>query len=150
MGYVSFSELQTCQLFERRRDESFNSITDLNGSGESSILDAICLVNSITGLNGSGKSNILDVIFFALGITNMPTVRAHRGRGQGLQRRCIVAPEDEYDMAEEAGAYLQLVRSFVLGITNMSTFERKIYRDVIVVLLQRFRRSGPRWNLVSD
>ncbi|VTT73052.1 unnamed protein product [Fusarium fujikuroi] len=47
---------------------------------------------------------------------------------QGLQRRCILAPEDEYDMAGEAGAHLQLGRSFVLGITNMSTFERKIYR----------------------
>ena len=32
--------------------------------------------NSITGLNGSGKSNILDAICFVLGITNMSTVRA--------------------------------------------------------------------------
>lgn len=32
--------------------------------------------NSITGLNGSGKSNILDAICFVLGITNMNTVRA--------------------------------------------------------------------------
>ncbi len=32
--------------------------------------------NSITGLNGSGKSNILDSICFVLGITNMSTVRA--------------------------------------------------------------------------
>ena len=32
--------------------------------------------NSITGLNGSGKSNILDAICFVLGITNMQTVRA--------------------------------------------------------------------------
>lgn len=41
--------------WRRRRDESFNSIT---------------------GLNGSGKSNILDAICFVLGITNMSTVRA--------------------------------------------------------------------------
>lgn len=40
---------------DMRRDESFNSIT---------------------GLNGSGKSNILDAICFVLGITNMSTVRA--------------------------------------------------------------------------
>lgn len=40
---------------DQRRDESFNSIT---------------------GLNGSGKSNILDSICFVLGITNMSTVRA--------------------------------------------------------------------------
>lgn len=32
--------------------------------------------NSITGLNGSGKSNILDAICFVLGITNMSTMRA--------------------------------------------------------------------------
>lgn len=38
--------------------------------------------NSITGLNGSGKSNILDSICFVLGITNMTTVRA-----QNLQVR---------------------------------------------------------------
>lgn len=46
---------------DERRDESFNSIT---------------------GLNGSGKSNILDSICFVLGITNMSTVRA-----QNLQVR---------------------------------------------------------------
>lgn len=43
------------RLILRDRDESFNSIT---------------------GLNGSGKSNILDAICFVLGITNMQTVRA--------------------------------------------------------------------------
>jgi structural maintenance of chromosome 2 len=32
--------------------------------------------NSITGLNGSGKSNILDAICFVLGITHLNTVRA--------------------------------------------------------------------------
>ncbi|KAL6127038.1 hypothetical protein ACLB2K_075083 [Fragaria x ananassa] len=32
--------------------------------------------NSITGLNGSGKSNILDSICFVLGITNLQQVRA--------------------------------------------------------------------------
>lgn len=32
--------------------------------------------NSITGLNGSGKSNILDAICFVLGITSMSVVRA--------------------------------------------------------------------------
>lgn len=79
-------------------------------------------LNTITRLHGSGKSSTLYAILFALGITNMPTVRAHRGRGllfpngsgesnigvmasrQGLQQRCILVPEDEYDMAEEAGA----------------------------------------------
>ncbi|KAI1752594.1 RecF/RecN/SMC N terminal domain-containing protein [Xylaria castorea] len=41
--------------------------------------------NSITGLNGSGKSNILDAICFVLGITNMSTVRA-----QNLQVRIAI------------------------------------------------------------
>ena len=40
--------------------------------------------NSITGLNGSGKSNILDAICFVLGITSMSTVRA-----QNIQVRNI-------------------------------------------------------------
>ena len=31
--------------------------------------------NSITGLNGSGKSNILDAIRLVLGLTNMSSVR---------------------------------------------------------------------------
>lgn len=43
--------------------------------------------NSITGLNGSGKSNILDSICFVLGITNMSTVRA-----QNLQVSSIPEP----------------------------------------------------------
>lgn len=42
--------------------------------------------NSITGLNGSGKSNILDAICFVLGITSMTTVRA-----QNIQVRTWVA-----------------------------------------------------------
>jgi structural maintenance of chromosome 2 len=32
--------------------------------------------NAITGLNGSGKSNILDSICFVLGINNLSVVRA--------------------------------------------------------------------------
>jgi chromosome segregation ATPase len=40
------------------------------------IIDRDESFNSITGLNGSGKSNILDSICFVLGITNMTTVRA--------------------------------------------------------------------------
>ncbi len=41
--------------------------------------------NSITGLNGSGKSNILDAICFVLGITSMNIVRA-----QNIQVRVIL------------------------------------------------------------
>lgn len=56
--YDQFCEAILCyfnELILHDRDESFNSIT---------------------GLNGSGKSNILDAICFVLGITNMQTVRA--------------------------------------------------------------------------
>jgi len=51
----AFARLECFQAKCSDRDESFNSIT---------------------GLNGSGKSNILDAICFVLGITNMTTVRA--------------------------------------------------------------------------
>jgi structural maintenance of chromosome 2 len=43
--------------------------------------------NSITGLNGSGKSNILDSICFVLGITNMSTVRAQNLQVRGDEKR---------------------------------------------------------------
>lgn len=43
--------------------------------------------NSITGLNGSGKSNILDAICFVLGITSMTTVRAQNIQVYLLHRR---------------------------------------------------------------
>lgn len=46
--------------------------------------------NSITGLNGSGKSNILDAICFVLGITNLGVVRAQNlqvGEVEGRVRR---------------------------------------------------------------
>lgn len=56
IGMVSFDPtMRAFSVVDRLRDESFNSIT---------------------GLNGSGKSNILDSICFVLGITNMSTVRA--------------------------------------------------------------------------
>lgn len=53
-GLFTIRPAQTPQL-TMRRDDSFNSIT---------------------GLNGSGKSNILDAICFVLGITKLDTVRA--------------------------------------------------------------------------
>lgn len=47
--------------------------------------------NSITGLNGSGKSNILDAICFVLGITSMSTVRA-----QNIQVHVYSSPTAPY------------------------------------------------------
>ena len=45
--------------------------------------------NSITGLNGSGKSNILDAICFVLGITSMSTVRAQNIQASRLLKYCL-------------------------------------------------------------
>jgi recombinational DNA repair ATPase RecF len=58
--------------------------------------------NSITGLNGSGKSNILDSICFVLGITNMSTVRA-----QNLQVRRRHADSGAVANAYSSGPDLQ-------------------------------------------
>lgn len=62
--------------------------------------------NSITGLNGSGKSNILDSICFVLGITNMTTVRA-----QNLQVRLAgghaMEKWEEANTGGNVGSYLQ-------------------------------------------
>ena len=46
--------------------------------------------NSITGLNGSGKSNILDAICFVLGITSMTTVRAQNIQVQPCSGSIVV------------------------------------------------------------
>ena len=46
--------------------------------------------NSITGLNGSGKSNILDAICFVLGITSMSTVRAQNIQVSRLIRSSVI------------------------------------------------------------
>lgn len=74
------------ELTVMRRDESFNSIT---------------------GLNGSGKSNILDAICFVLGITNMSTVRAQNlqdliyKRGQaGVTKASVTIVFDNRDTAK--------------------------------------------------
>lgn len=50
--------------------------------------------NSITGLNGSGKSNILDSICFVLGITSMSTVRAQNIQVRLLRVLCLEAECD--------------------------------------------------------
>lgn len=54
-GWFVYPRSRTESPLTTRRDESFNSIT---------------------GLNGSGKSNILDSICFVLGINNLSVVRA--------------------------------------------------------------------------
>ncbi|QKX60621.1 uncharacterized protein TRUGW13939_07767 [Talaromyces rugulosus] len=86
--------------------------------------------NSITGLNGSGKSNILDAICFVLGITNMSTVRAQNlqdliyKRGQaGVTKASVTIVFDNRDTAkspigfEEYGS-ISVTRQIVLGGTS--------------------------------
>ncbi|KAI1877455.1 hypothetical protein JX265_003463 [Neoarthrinium moseri] len=86
--------------------------------------------NSITGLNGSGKSNILDAICFVLGITNMTTVRAQNlqdliyKRGQaGVTKASVTIVFDNRDKKKspigfEEYATISVTRQIVLGGTT--------------------------------
>ncbi|KAI0388769.1 SMC2-like protein [Xylariaceae sp. FL0594] len=86
--------------------------------------------NSITGLNGSGKSNILDAICFVLGITNMSTVRAQNlqdliyKRGQaGVTKASVTIVFDNKDKEKspigfEEYATISVTRQIVLGGTS--------------------------------
>ncbi|SPN99651.1 probable chromosome segregation protein cut14 [Cephalotrichum gorgonifer] len=86
--------------------------------------------NSITGLNGSGKSNILDAICFVLGITNMSTVRAQNQqdliykRGQaGVTKASVTIVFDNRDKKKspigfEEYATISVTRQIVLGGTS--------------------------------
>ncbi|EWC44105.1 hypothetical protein DRE_07162 [Drechslerella stenobrocha 248] len=86
--------------------------------------------NSITGLNGSGKSNILDSICFVLGITNMSTVRAQNlqdliyKRGQaGVTKASVTIVFDNMDKSRspigfEEYAQISVTRQIVLGGTS--------------------------------
>jgi structural maintenance of chromosome 2 len=86
--------------------------------------------NSITGLNGSGKSNILDAICFVLGITNMSTVRAQNlqdliyKRGQaGVTKASVTIVFDNKDKSKspigfEEYAQISVTRQIVLGGTS--------------------------------
>ncbi|TEY64460.1 hypothetical protein BOTCAL_0147g00010 [Botryotinia calthae] len=86
--------------------------------------------NSITGLNGSGKSNILDSICFVLGITNMTTVRAQNlqdliyKRGQaGVTKASVTIVFDNRDKKKspigfEEYTQISVTRQIVLGGTS--------------------------------
>jgi structural maintenance of chromosome 2 len=86
--------------------------------------------NSITGLNGSGKSNILDSICFVLGITNMSTVRAQNlqdliyKRGQaGVTKASVTIVFDNRDKSTspigfDEYAQISVTRQIVLGGTS--------------------------------
>ncbi|KAK4146813.1 condensin complex component SMC2-like protein [Dichotomopilus funicola] len=86
--------------------------------------------NSITGLNGSGKSNILDAICFVLGITNMSTVRAQNlqdliyKRGQaGVTKASVTIVFDNRDKKRspigfDEYATISVTRQIVLGGTT--------------------------------
>ncbi|KAF2188611.1 RecF/RecN/SMC protein [Zopfia rhizophila CBS 207.26] len=86
--------------------------------------------NSITGLNGSGKSNILDSICFVLGITHLTTVRATNlqdliyKRGQaGVTKASVTIVFDNRDKKKspigfEEYAQISVTRQIVLGGTS--------------------------------
>lgn len=86
--------------------------------------------NSITGLNGSGKSNILDAICFVLGISSMATVRASNlqdliyKRGQaGVTKASVTIVFDNTDASKspigfETVPKISVTRQIVLGGTS--------------------------------
>ncbi|KAF1809298.1 RecF/RecN/SMC protein [Eremomyces bilateralis CBS 781.70] len=86
--------------------------------------------NSITGLNGSGKSNILDAICFVLGITNVSVVRAQNlqdliyKRGQaGVTKASVTITFDNSNkktspIGFEEYAQISVTRQIVLGGTS--------------------------------
>ncbi|KAL5113844.1 Structural maintenance of chromosomes protein 2 [Pleosporales sp. CAS-2024a] len=83
--------------------------------------------NSITGLNGSGKSNILDAICFVLGLSNLSVVRAQNNqdliykRGQaGVTKASVTIVFDNHDKSKspvgfEEHAKIHITRQVVLG-----------------------------------
>ncbi|KAF2999874.1 Structural maintenance of chromosomes protein 2 [Curvularia kusanoi] len=83
--------------------------------------------NSITGLNGSGKSNILDAICFVLGITNLGVVRAQNlqdliyKRGQaGVTKASVTITFDNRDKKTSPVSFdhfdsISVTRTIVLG-----------------------------------
>lgn len=86
--------------------------------------------NSITGLNGSGKSNILDAICFVLGISSMATVRASSlqdliyKRGQaGITKASVTIVFDNSDKSNCPIGFtnspkISVTRQIVLGGTS--------------------------------
>jgi structural maintenance of chromosome 2 len=85
---------------------------------------------TVTGLNGSGKSNILDAIVFCLGITAMNVVRAQNlqdliyKRGQaGVTKASVTIVFDNRDKKKspigfEEYAQISVTRQIVLGGTT--------------------------------
>ncbi|KAJ3465817.1 hypothetical protein MRS44_006475 [Fusarium solani] len=79
--------------------------------------------NSITGLNGSGKSNILDAICFVLGITNMSTDLIYKRGQAGVTKASVTIVFDNRETKKspigfEEYATISVTRQIVLGGTS--------------------------------
>ncbi|KAF9881810.1 putative RecF/RecN/SMC N terminal domain-containing protein [Colletotrichum karsti] len=122
MSWGSWLQAMTVALAAELGFKSYAVRTVISGWDES--------FNSITGLNGSGKSNILDAICFVLGITNMTTVRAQNlqdliyKRGQaGVTKASVTIVFDNRDKKKspigfEEYATISVTRQIVLGGTS--------------------------------
>ncbi|KAA3458149.1 structural maintenance of chromosomes protein 2-1-like isoform X2 [Gossypium australe] len=94
--------------------------------------------NSITGLNGSGKSNILDSICFVLGITNLQQVRAANlqelvyKQGQaGITKATVFIIFDNSDRSQSPLGYedhseITVTRQIVVGGRNKYLINGKL------------------------
>ncbi|KAF4126734.1 structural maintenance of chromosome 2 [Geosmithia morbida] len=95
--------------------KSYQTRTVISGWDES--------FNSITGLNGSGKSNILDAICFVLGITNMSTDLIYKRGQAGVQKASVTIVFDNRDTKKspigfEEYASISVTRQIVLNGSN--------------------------------
>lgn len=97
--------------------------------------------NSITGLNGSGKSNILDAICFVLGITTLTTVRAQNltdliyKRGQaGVTKASVTIVFDNSDTKNSPIGYADYP---TISVTRQVSGRRRIQKN------SKFMLTGP-------
>ncbi|XP_014555638.1 hypothetical protein COCVIDRAFT_38676 [Bipolaris victoriae FI3] len=130
---ASIQSRESAEALPRRKSCSKTACTESSEAGYKSYAVRTVIsgwdesFNSITGLNGSGKSNILDSICFVLGINNLSVVRAQNlqdliyKRGQaGVTKASVTIVFDNRDKTKspvgfEEHAQISVTRQIVLG-----------------------------------